>query len=362
MKYFLLLTGIVLNLCLSSQNLVDTTKSENKNVLLEEYTGRKCSYCPEGHKIAAAIKAANPDDVVLMRIHTGYYAPPSYPNFNTIFGQVLANQSEITGYPAGTINRHVFSGNSTSMNRNAWDYASNQILNQTAVVNIGMNAVIDTANRNLFVEVELFYTKNKSVNSNRINVVVLQDNIVGSQVGASELNPADGTDEVYNHKHILRHMLFGAWGTIVDSISEGSYVRKTIKYTLPSEIEGVDIILKDLDIAAYVLEDKQEILNVTHMKPMLGSAIGVTEFKIESLEVYPNPTHDKLNVEFEIRKVSEVSIKLHNLLGQTVLSENKNLSAGHCKIQLDISEFNPGIYLLDINNESESKTHKIIIR
>jgi hypothetical protein len=47
MKNFLLLIGIALSLSLSSQNLVDTTSVENKNVLLEEYTGRNCGYCPD---------------------------------------------------------------------------------------------------------------------------------------------------------------------------------------------------------------------------------------------------------------------------------------------------------------------------
>jgi hypothetical protein len=161
------LIGIASSLSLSSQNLVDTTQSENKNVFLEEYTGRNCGYCPDGHKIANDIKVANPNDVVLMRVHTGGYAPSSYPNFNTSFGSPLAGQSGINGFPTGTINRHVFSGSSTSMSRSAWNSVSNQVLAETAIVNIGMNAVVDTANRNLFVEVELYYTGSQTVSCNK---------------------------------------------------------------------------------------------------------------------------------------------------------------------------------------------------
>lgn len=362
MKKILLLIGIASSLSLSSQNLVDTTQSENKNVFLEEYTGRNCGYCPDGHKIANDIKVANPNDVVLMRVHTGGYAPTSYPNFNTSFGPTLAGQSGINGYPTGTINRHVFSGNSTSMSRSAWNSVSNQVLAETAIVNIGMNAVVDTANRNLFVEVELYYTGSQTVSFNKINVALLQDDIIGSQSGANSFNPADGTDNAYKHKHILRHLLMGTWGEQVDSISTGSFVRKTVNYSLPDQIQGINVILTDLDIVAYVAEDKQEILNVTHMKPMLGSATGVTEFNIESVEAYPNPTNDKLNIEFDMRKMSPVNIKLHNLLGQTVLSKTKTFSAGHCKLQLDVSNFNSGIYLLELDNGSKATTHKIIIK
>jgi len=361
-KILLLLVGTAIGLSSVAQLLVDTTQAENKNVLLEEYTGRNCGYCPDGHKIANQIKENNPQDVVLIRVHTGSYAPTSYPNFNTQFGSQLAGQSGITGYPTGTINRHVFSGTSTSMSRSAWASVSNQVLAQTAVVNIGMNAVIDTANRKLFVEVEMYYTGDQTVDFNRLNVAVLQDKIYGSQSGASFFNPDDGTDQEYNHKHILRHLPLGTWGEMIDSIQEGTFVRKTVHYVLPESIQGVDVILEDLDIAAFIIEDKQEVLNATHVKPFLGSAASVNELSIKPIDVYPNPSSDKINIEFDIRRVSEVNIKLHNLLGQTVLSKSKTFSSGQRKFQIDVSDLETGIYILELSDGISASTQKVIIR
>ncbi|HPS51776.1 MAG TPA: hypothetical protein PK892_13800, partial [Bacteroidales bacterium] len=45
-----------------AQTLV-TTKTLNKNVVLEEYTGIHCTYCPEGHAIAASILENHPGRV-----------------------------------------------------------------------------------------------------------------------------------------------------------------------------------------------------------------------------------------------------------------------------------------------------------
>ncbi|MEK9601231.1 MAG: hypothetical protein VW147_05270, partial [Bacteroidota bacterium] len=45
-----------------AQNWVSTTP-ENKKVILEELTGVNCTYCPDGHKRANAIKDNNPDNV-----------------------------------------------------------------------------------------------------------------------------------------------------------------------------------------------------------------------------------------------------------------------------------------------------------
>ncbi len=361
-KHLLLISGIALSISSMAQLLVDTTQAENKNVLLEEYTGRNCSYCPDGHKIANNIKEANPQDIILIRVHTGGYAPTSYPNFNTSFGTPLADQSGISGYPTGTINRHVFSGSSTSMSRSAWSSVSNQVLLETAVVNIGMDAVVDTANRKLYVEVEMYYTGNQSVSFNRLNVAILQDNIYGSQAGASYFNPDDGSDASYNHKHILRHLPLGTWGEQIDSISPGTFVRRTVSYVLPESISGVELKLEDLNIAAFVTEDKREVQNATHVKPRLGSAVSINEFSVKPISLYPNPASDKLNVEFEIRRVSDVNIKLHNLLGQTVFSTNKTFSSGQRKFQINVSDLETGIYMLELSNGAGTSTQKVIIK
>ena len=368
MKNFLLLIGIALSLSLSSQNLVDTTSVENKNVLLEEYTGRNCGYCSDGHKIANDIKVANPGDVVLIRVHTGYYAPTSYPNFNTSFGQNLLGQIYdqnvgVVGFPTGTVNRHVFSGNFMQLDKSSWLSASNNVLAEKAVLNIGMNALVDTATRKLYVEVEIFYNEDQDVDFNRLNVAVLQDDIFGSQSGASSYNPADGTDTEYKHKHILRHLPTGRWGEKIDSISAGTLVRKNVFYNLQNTIQGVELKIEDLDIAVFVTEDRKKVLNATHMKPMMGSATSITEptTSIESIDIYPNPTIDKVNIEFEVKKVSKINFKLYNLLDQNVISHQKMFSAGHSKHQLDVSGFVSGIYFLEMQNGNHSKTHKIIV-
>lgn len=363
MKTKLLLIATIVSFSLNAQNLVDTTQAENKNILLEEYTGRNCGFCPDGHKIANDIKVANPNDVVLIRVHTGGYAPTSYPNLNTSFGEALAGQSGITGYPTGTINRHVFSGSAMSMGRGSWSSASNSVLAEKAVLNIGMNAVVDTATRKLYVEVEIFYNEDQDVDFNRLNVAVLQDDIIGSQSGASSFNPADGTDAEYKHKHILRHLPTGQWGEKIDSISVGTFVYKQVFYNLPDDIQNVDLKIEDLDIAVFVTEDRKEVLNATHMKPKMGSATSITEptTSVESIDIYPNPTIDKINVEFEVRKVSNINFKLYNLLGQNVLSHQKMFSAGHSKQQIDVSGFVSGIYFLKLQNGDHSTTHKIIV-
>ena len=105
MKFFLS-TLLFYIICLStnSQTFVSTTP-ENKNIVLEEFTGISCTYCPDGHRIANDLYNNNPSDVVLINVHTGGYASPQGPgtDFNTIFGSSIAGQSNLSGYPAGSL-------------------------------------------------------------------------------------------------------------------------------------------------------------------------------------------------------------------------------------------------------------------
>ena len=47
----------------SAQTIVGTAAT-NKNVVLEELTGKTCGYCPDGHRIANLIYNNNPGRLV----------------------------------------------------------------------------------------------------------------------------------------------------------------------------------------------------------------------------------------------------------------------------------------------------------
>ncbi len=261
-NYFFQLFLLLISFNLFAQLPVSHT-AENKNAVLEEFTGMHCTYCPDGHKIANQIHEAHPNDVVLINIHTGGYATPSAgePDFRTSFGAALAGQSGLTGYPSGTVNRHVFSGSTTALGRGSWSSAVNQILGQNSYCNVALEGTIDIQTRVLTVNVEVYYTGNSPVNTNYLNVVLLQDNVEGPQTGASSFYPEmilpNGN---YNHMHMLRHMLTGQWGESYNTTNSGTLVQKQYTYTIPNDINGVPMELGNLHIAAFVTESHQEIV------------------------------------------------------------------------------------------------------
>jgi len=273
MKKITLLLSLLLTVAYTFAQLPVSQTPENKNVVLEEFTGIHCGFCPDGHRIAQQIYDAHPDDVVLINIHTGSFATPGAgePDFRTPFGQALASQSQLAGYPAGTVNRHYFghsqSGSpsgATALGRGQWTTDSNTILSQSSYCNIALEASVDSQTREMTVNVEVYYTADSPVSSNFINVVLLQDNIEGPQSGASS-NPGQVLPNGnYNHTHMLRHMITGQWGDEVTTTSQGTLVQKQYTYTLPADINGVPLEFGDLHIAGFVAEGHQEIITGSH--------------------------------------------------------------------------------------------------
>jgi len=259
---FLLTIGFV-----NAQTFVPTT-AQNKKVILEEFTGVNCVFCPQGHTIANNIKNADPNNVFLINIHVGGFATPGpgQPDFRTSFGTAIANQSGLTGYPAGTVNRTVFSGlqqgavGTTAMSRNNWTSASNTTKAQSSYVNVALQASINVQTNVLTVTVESYYTGTSPVATNKLNVALLQNNTLGPQTGGNMGNN-------YNHQHRLVHMLTGQWGTTISSTTSGSFNTQTFTYTIPAAYNGIPTELADMELVAFVTETQQKIISGNGAKP-----------------------------------------------------------------------------------------------
>lgn len=249
-----------------------STDVQKKNVVLEEYTGIHCVYCPQGHAIAQALKDENPGDVVLINIHTGSYANPysGEPDFRTEFGDAIAGQSNLTGYPSGSVNRHIFpdlaSSGGTAMGRGSWTTAASRIFVEDSPVNVGASTSYNAATRELTVNVELYYTSDSPEPSNFINVALLQSNILGPQTGG-------GAGDNYVHNHMLRYLITGQWGEEITTVSQGTFVERTYTYSIPDNYIDVDCIVEDCKVGVFVTETHQEIYSGVEVSAINGTTL-----------------------------------------------------------------------------------------
>ena len=93
----------------------------------------------------------------------------------------------------------------------------------------------------------------------------------------------------------------------------------------------------------------------------LVNAVGLTEFKNQILNVYPNPASGIINVIFSSND-NEVALSIVDLSGRTVASRELNVNAGMAQESIDISHLNSGVYLLTLRTSKGIETQKISIR
>ena len=283
---FALISLLALTFTAKAQQYV-STEPANRNVILEEFTGRNCGYCPDGHLIANQIMANNPGRVWAINVHAGSYAPTTYPNFNTTASATILSGFSVSGFPSGVVNRST----SAAQGRGSWNSLSSQQLNQAAECNVAGIARINPDTRVATITVEVYYTGNSSVNENYLTVAMLQDSILGSQSGMNG-NPAQVVGNQYCHMHILRDVITPVWGEAVSPTTQGTLITKTYEYQIPESIgnpNGVEVILDHIFFLAWVSEQYQgtptrPILNACELEkttmtdePIYPSIVGVTQ-------------------------------------------------------------------------------------
>lgn len=350
-----------------------STEPSNRNVIIEEFTGVNCGYCPDGHRIVREYEEANPGRVFGINIHQGVYAAM----YTTQWGNAIANQTGLNSYPSGTVNRHRFGGTATALGRDRFVNAGNQIQAMPSFVNVAAQATIDAATRTLTVNVEAYYTADAETGMNLLNVALLQDNIIGIQSGASS-NPAQVTaDGKYIHMNMLRHLLTGQWGDTISVesgvIPQGTLIQRQYTYVLPTNMSDADVKLSHLKLIAFVCKDKQEIYTGNECIPTLigelpQANVSIGTIKIENIygctdEITPyvDISNNGQNItSMEIEYSSELSVpQTYTWTGnlnfeddQTIQLPNVNANIGSAtSVQVKILSAN-GIAINDQNTSA----------
>jgi hypothetical protein len=266
---------LALSFSLKAQQYV-STEPANRNVILEEFTGRGCGYCTDGHRIANELMAANPGRLWAINIHAGGYAQTSYPNMITQDGNTIHGGFQISGYPTGVVNRTTAAGQS----RSAWAGIASQQLNQVSECNVAGMAIVNPQTRLATITVEVYYTGNSTVDQNFLTVAMLQDSILGSQADYGNYNPTQWLNGQYVHMHILRDVISeSAWGDPISPTTQGTLITRTYEYEIPEVIgspNGVDVDIDNIFFLAWVSERQQgnayrPILTGCHLDMVQGS-------------------------------------------------------------------------------------------
>ncbi|PLX12153.1 MAG: hypothetical protein C0597_13855, partial [Marinilabiliales bacterium] len=132
-----------------------------KQVLIEEFTGHKCGYCPRGDDAVELLKELYCDHVIPVSIHTGIFAEVNSSgkytyDYRTEDGAAISEYFGPTEFPSAVINRKTHNG-SLILGETYWLTAVNDMLEEKPLVDFEINTMYTSGSRNLEVQVDMIF-------------------------------------------------------------------------------------------------------------------------------------------------------------------------------------------------------------
>ncbi|MFK8007545.1 MAG: T9SS type A sorting domain-containing protein [Saprospiraceae bacterium] len=95
----------------------------------------------------------------------------------------------------------------------------------------------------------------------------------------------------------------------------------------------------------------------------LGNTVSNEEIEkdLQELSVFPNPTNEKVNINFDYQGVDQLSIVVVNSVGQEVFRNATNVNAGKANLEISTSTWNAGIYFIKFQSEKGIKTERLSV-
>jgi hypothetical protein len=220
----------------------------DRNILIEDYTGHKCIFCPAAADLAHQLELTHEGRVFVSSMHVGplgigdfqTVSAPEYPidftnpqvvEIGTYFG---TNDGGFSGNPRGTINRFLSGGN-IFQSPNAWTSMVNTMLAENTL-KVNMQSALNyyPQTHGAFLHVEVEKLDQQLTNELGIVVYVLEDSLVGDQKMSDNSHNTS-----YIHRDIHRGNLNGqAFGRVLgpNDIQNGKYF-VNYSFVVPDQLD-----------------------------------------------------------------------------------------------------------------------------
>ncbi len=230
-----------------------------KSILLEDYTGFKCTNCPDAHEVAQDIRDTYGDQVKIMALHvTDVFAAPTdgtvYPDpfsqdFRTEAGEIYVSQFGVFALPSGLINRNSSNGFYT-IPFASWETEIDARINEMADIRMDIFSAHyseDTLKVNFDIEFLEALDGDYYVTIN-----LVENELTSAQYTTGEV------EYDYLQKDVFRGTLNGVYGELVNSdpqdmdlhIVEGNYFLPG--NSIDPNTPNPDIEIEDCHIIIYV--------------------------------------------------------------------------------------------------------------
>jgi hypothetical protein len=247
------------------------SKSNYKKVLLEDYTGHRCTSCPAAtDMIKNQLLPRYGDSLVVIAVHQGnVFAAPTTDfsnDYRTVCGEEWGSNTgfNIIAWPAGVVNRRKFN-NLYIQQYTSWPARIPSVRSDPFYMKLDLLTAYDPSKRALNLDIKATFNLPYQDNV-KVTVVYLQDGIVGPH----DLKSGKKDDYVFDY--MLRGDINGTWGSLLtnDPVSAGDTARLAFQnIAIPLELRGVSngvpvaVDDKNVSIVVFAFDEKsKEVLQV----------------------------------------------------------------------------------------------------
>jgi hypothetical protein len=304
-----------------------------KSVLLEQYTGTWCQWCPPPN---ATTNSMDSDPLVVVAKHH------NMDEFSDAASTAYWVQFGADYSPSGVMEQEEFGTLQDDAAYDQWPARADQRKQGVSPVLLTVSATVPESSRTLTVSVSAQFMAAQP-GDYVLNAYVLEDGVPGPQTNA----PAG-----YVHNQVVRAVLGGAAGTtgaIPANPGAGTYAHQ-YTFDLP---EAWD--MDHLRVAAMVTERRaigSWTVNVGDADVVM---VGVPERDAAWARVWPNPSSGALVVATE--RTGPARYRVQDAAGRVVLEGG---FAGQRHVLADFETLVPGLYAVRVEQAGAVTTHRVV--
>ena len=317
----------------------------DKVVLVEEFTGCWCGFCPFGADSVHALVKQFPDRLVAIAYHQ---ADPMQVVTDPDMLKSQGGYFGISGFPTATVDRVLFPDKTEiPIDRDVWGIkAEERISNSPSPVIISLSEKsYDRNTKAMSVKVTLRFTADVAPPV-RLNIVEVES---GFNYEQHKYLP----DELlypYYHQHVARLMIPDITGEVVSESSpmtNGSTWSKTFSFI------SVDSVAENAELITFVHQGTSttqgEVLQANIEDLMSQAAVAVERIEAPKEyalgQNYPNPFNPGTTISYSVPVTGFVSVKVFDILGKQVATLVSVLKeAGSYTVNWNAAGMHSGMY------------------
>lgn len=336
----------------------------NKKVVVEEGTGTWCGFCPKSTVYLDFLEEKYPDNFIALSVHN------ADPMVVAEYDQALGNN--ISGYPAGMVDRASFEGANGILPQNFERAVLERIsTNSGTTVSVAADLLSDL-DATVIVNVNFAQTLSSTY---KVAVVIVEDEVAGTGNSWAQQNdyaggaygPMGGYENLaavipansISYNRVVRAIIGGFSGSSAATVTS-PVVDSTYNFAFNAPLNaGWDV--ENLRVVALFINSLSgEIINAG-ISETLDVSVKENTTDQAQFKLYPNPANEVAYLKLNNSNTTSALVRIADATGKVVFEQAFNALNANALIQLNTAALATGFYSVAVIEGSTVSTKTLVV-